>query len=198
MIQWKEVTDLSSEIWSQVSPMVCHASTTDSLPRSTKLTVIKWMMMKIRAAEEISLITDEMKNVIGYFQNQIFVIKSAIEKVGESRSLSVSYQLGAVCLLSHALYEMESEYSQCCKSFQSYIETPQPFSTLACLETFSSEEDNNSAINDTIENEDSILDDNNFAYQDQSESDSGMYCNSVELFHVFMHHKFVINRIISK
>ena len=84
--------------------------------------------------------------------NQISIIKSAIERTIELESSA--YSLGSVCILGHALYRVESEYIQCCKSFQSYIETPQPthaFSAVIHLEA-SFDDEYNSSSDDDMDN----------------------------------------------
>ena len=94
-LSWKDVTDLSSSIWSP--------SDGNSMlpPRSIRLVAINAYVKKLRANEEKELLKAEMCNVINFYLNQYNDINRLLDRFHSNSE----YNRGCLVLLNKNLSE---------------------------------------------------------------------------------------------
>ena len=109
-LTWTEVTDLSSSIYS-----ISHEDSISMVPRSVRLEAIKYHFLSIHAQEEISLLKNEMKNVVDYYVNGRLALLQCIDETDNA---------GSICLLKRELWRIENELKLICTAYAPYITVP--------------------------------------------------------------------------
>lgn len=119
-LELHEVLPINSEFW-QASPL-SECSTLRGVSWNTKREVIQAFLLKKRCEEELQLLEEAMQNVLKYWSNRIATISGEIENLqGNDTS---QFNVGAINLLKHLLWESELQLSKAVVSFRNIVDHP--------------------------------------------------------------------------
>lgn len=154
-----EVASMSSEFWVSLAP---NAQKSSAVPWHTQRDIIQASLLMKRSKEEITLLEQDMQNVISYWEKRKQCINSQIQSI-EVTGLGVSelFNRGAMCLLRKRLWEAELFYNDALSSFSSVINVTSHSNT-GSNDVSQSFSDDDSGSDDEYDTDMSDFDDNDF------------------------------------
>ena len=106
IIDWEEITDLSTHIHQDTQPEYSN------IPRTIRLEAISLYHHQQRANEEILMLQDDMQNVINYHMH---------ERERYKNMLSTCSERGRTCLIKYCIIREEVALHRCHSSFGDFV-----------------------------------------------------------------------------
>ena len=115
-----DILSPSSELWMPTM----HANICTRISPTTKRDMIDAYLQLKRCEKELTLLQDDMNNVLLYWKSQENQLEASLQKLANETDQDV-YKSGCVCLLKKHLLEVHLYLVKCITAFSSIIALPE-------------------------------------------------------------------------